>query len=339
MTRITGQAVIGISRHALVFVIHFDLGVFMTVQAIEDCVIAGIRMTVIARRPFAGMLTGVDGEAVTEHGTRPARSRVTAFAGLWESSRNVTGIGHRFIRRPMTRITVCRSSSISSPHMATETLHGRVGAREWESCPAVVEYSARPLACTVASLAIRREPGRCMIRIGGLVVLRQVAADTAGIETCVPSVRVAGCTVHIDVSSAQRESRRCVVERGASPVRSGVAKGTILWEAGRRVTGVRCAVIAVQMTGRTIGWSACKTVVGMALSAANARVGSCQCKLGCRGMIEFGSTPLRGCMASFTRSGKTGCNVARICGPVKGRQMARNAVLGSAREPVIHVTL
>jgi hypothetical protein len=40
MTRITGQAVIGVSREVLVFVVHFDLGVFMTFQAVEDRVVA-----------------------------------------------------------------------------------------------------------------------------------------------------------------------------------------------------------------------------------------------------------------------------------------------------------
>lgn len=172
MTRITGQAVIGVSRHALVFVVHFDLGVFMTVQTIEDGVVAGIRMTVIARRPLASVLTCVYREAVIEYSPCPARGRVTAFAGLRETSGNVIWIGYRFIRRPMTRITVCRSSGISSPDMATETLHGRMRARERETGPAMVEYGASPLACTVASLAIGRKARCSMIGIGGLVVLR-----------------------------------------------------------------------------------------------------------------------------------------------------------------------
>lgn len=143
----------------------------MTVQTVEDGVIAGICMTVIARRPFARVLTGIDGEAVTEHGTCPARGRVTAFTGFRETSRNVIGIGHRFIRRPMTRITVGGCFGISSPDMATEALHGRMRARERETGSAVVEYGARPLACAVASLAIGRKARCSMIGIGGLVVL------------------------------------------------------------------------------------------------------------------------------------------------------------------------
>lgn len=130
-----------------------------------------------------------------------------------------------------------------------------------------------------------------------------------------------------------------MVKRGASPACSGVAQCTILREASRRMVGVRCAVIAIQMTGRTIGRCTCKTVVGMALSASDANVSSRQRKPGCSAMVEFRSTPLRGRMASFTRSGKTGCNVARICGPVIGGQMARGTVLSSSREPIIHVAL
>ena len=103
--------------------------------------------------------------------------------------------------------------------------------------------------------------------------------------------------------------------------------------------GVCCVVIAIQMTGRTIGRSAGKTVVGMALSARDADVSSGQRKSGSDAMVEFRSSPLRGRMASLTRSGKACRNVARICGPVKCRQMARRAVLCSSREAAIHVTL
>ena len=54
-------------------------------------------MTVIARCPFAGVFPGVDGEAVREHGTGPARCRMTAFTGLRETSGNVIGIGYLLI--------------------------------------------------------------------------------------------------------------------------------------------------------------------------------------------------------------------------------------------------
>ena len=105
------------------------------------------------------------------------------------------------------------------------------------------------------------------------------------------------------------------------------------------MVGVRCAVIAIQMTGRTIGWCTCETVVGVALSTRDADVSSRQGKPGSGVMVKFGSSPLRGRMASLTRSGKTGCNVVWICGPVKVWEMARGAVLSSPREPVIHMTL
>ena len=86
--------------------------------------------------------------------------------------------------------------------MATQARYGRVCASERETGPAVVEYSARPLACAVAGLAIGRKARCGMIGIGGLVVLRQMAANTGSIQTRVPSIDVAGCTVHIDVSPA-----------------------------------------------------------------------------------------------------------------------------------------
>ena len=102
MTRVACQAVIGVSREVLVFVVHWHLGVYMTVQTIEDRVVAWIRMAVIACRPLAGVFTGIDGELVTEYGTRPARGRMTAFTGFRETSRNVIRISHRFIHRTVT---------------------------------------------------------------------------------------------------------------------------------------------------------------------------------------------------------------------------------------------
>lgn len=210
-------------------------------------------MAVIAGSPLAGVLTGVDGEAVTEYGPRPARGGMTAFTGFRETSGNVIRIGHRFIRRTVTRITVCRSAGVPSANMATQARHGGVCACERETGPAVVEYSSRPLPCAMASLAISGKACCRMIGIGGLIVFCQVAADTGGIQTRVSSIDMAGRTVHIDVSPSERESRRCVVKRGARPGCSGVAQCTIAWEASRRMVGVRCGVIAIQMTGRTIG--------------------------------------------------------------------------------------
>jgi len=130
-----------------------------------------------------------------------------------------------------------------------------------------------------------------------------------------------------------------MVKRSADPARRGVAQGTIAREAGSRMVGVRCAVIAIQMTGRTIGRCARKTVVGMALRTRDANMGSCQRKSGSGVVVEFRSFPLRGRMASLTRPGEPGRCVARICGPVKVGEMARGAVLSRSREPIIYVTL
>jgi len=69
--------------------------------------------------------------------------------------------------------------------MATQALHGPMGARKRESSPAVVEYGPRPLTGAVASLAIGRKACCGVIGIRGLVVLCQMAADTASVQPCV----------------------------------------------------------------------------------------------------------------------------------------------------------
>ena len=203
--------------------------------------------------------------------------------------------------------------------MATQALHGGVGARKRETCSAVIENSARPLARAMAGLAIGRKASRDMIRVGGLVVFRQMTTDAASIQTGVPSIRMAGRTIHIDMSPAKRESGRCVVKLGTGPTRGGVAPGTIAREPSRRMVGVRCAVIATQVTGRTIGRCACKTVVGMALNARDANVGSRQHKAGSGVMVELRSSPLRSGMASLTGPGEAGRHVTRVGRLVKSR--------------------
>lgn len=59
-------------------------------------------MAVVACRPLASVLTGVDGETVTEYGPRPACGRMTALTGFRETSGNVIRISHRLIHRTVT---------------------------------------------------------------------------------------------------------------------------------------------------------------------------------------------------------------------------------------------
>jgi len=97
MAGITTQAVIHIAPNAPVFPVHLRLRMFMTVQAAKQSVVGRIRMTIVASCPLPSVTARVDGEFVIKHCAGPEGRRVTAFAGLRESSRNVIGIGYLLI--------------------------------------------------------------------------------------------------------------------------------------------------------------------------------------------------------------------------------------------------
>ena len=97
MAGIAAQAVVDIAPNAFVFVIHLRLRMLMTVEATENRVVGWIGVTIVASCPLSGVTACVDRKLVTKHRPGPAGRRVTAFAGLRESSRNVIGIRYLLI--------------------------------------------------------------------------------------------------------------------------------------------------------------------------------------------------------------------------------------------------
>jgi hypothetical protein len=156
--------------------------------------------------------------------------------------------------------------------MTAQALYRSVSPRKCETGPTVVKDSTGPPACAVASLAIRGKSGRSMIGIRGLSVFSQMATDTLSIQSRVFPIDMAGGAAHVDVCPCQRKSRCRVVELGPNPGRSRVAQRTIAGKACCRMVRVRCTVVTVEVTRRTIGRCASKAVVGMALRTSNSIV-------------------------------------------------------------------
>jgi len=76
----------------------------------------------------------------------------------------------------------------------------------------------------------------------------------------------------------------------------------------------------------------------VALSAGHRHVSTCQRERRLV-VIELGTHPLRGCMASNASSGEPGRNVIRVRGLLEISQMAAHAIHRSAGEAIICVTL
>jgi len=129
-----------------------------------------------------------------------------------------------------------------------------------------------------------------------------------------------------------------VVERGAQPVRGGVAGITCRWKSRRRVAGVRGPLKILQVAARTSRRKACKLVVHVALRASHGHMRASQRKR-CFGMVELGARPRRRRMASGAQSRETGRGVIRIRCLIEIREVAAGAVGRRAGELPSSMTL
>ena len=101
----------------------------------------------------------------------------------------------------------------------------------------VIEGSSGPIGGGVAELAVLREPGSRMVRIGGALVVLQVARIASCGQSGVLAAGVALCAGSGGVCASQRKLCRAVVKGGGHPCRCSVAELAILWESGGRVVG------------------------------------------------------------------------------------------------------
>ena len=109
MTRITCLAVVLIARHIIVFIVHILLIMFMAKNALKNCKIIRINMTITASIPFVIMLPGINREilpVMIPGGVVPV-SRVVALLTIgWETGGTVIGVGGILIIRLVAAITI-----------------------------------------------------------------------------------------------------------------------------------------------------------------------------------------------------------------------------------------
>ena len=111
-----------------------------------------------------------------------------------------------------------------------------------------------------------------MVRVGGAIVIRHMAART-GVRGVVVIAVVALVAAHAGVRSNEGESTVVVSARRPSAFR--VAQGAIGGELRCRVVRVRGAIVVRHMTTIAIGWRALVTI-GMALQAIHSGVAAGQ---------------------------------------------------------------
>ncbi len=267
-----------------------------------------------------------------ECGTVPPNRRVAGLASRSESSRVVIGLARRIKIGLMTIRALGRRSIIDSSGVAGGARGLRVGAREREVGPPVIELSVHPLFRGVALLAGDRESCRQMVRVRGIIVVRLMACGAFRARACEDAPAMAGRAGFLCMRSFQGKSRLRVVERRSLPLPRVVTRLARGRESGEPVFRVRRVVIRLLMAGRAGERQAGIDAASMTCGAVRLRVVSGQRELRA-GVLEDSALPLPRRVAGFARGLETSRPVIRLSRRVVGGFMARQT---PGRRPVVH---
>jgi len=174
---VTVHAVVDIAAHTAMVAIGVRFR--MTVGALEYAVIAGIGMAGGAHPigiPVIGREIGV-----IECRARPTRCRVAHGASVREACRNVIGIVRLVVLVLVTAVAVRRNAGVVVIQVAIRACHRSMRASQGKAGVVVIEGRRSPCCRVVAYVALLREPRRRVIRIVGLLVVRQVTRVTRGV--------------------------------------------------------------------------------------------------------------------------------------------------------------
>lgn len=124
----------------------------------------------------------------------------------------------------------------------------------------------------MAHLALLRQPGSSVVRIGRSLEVFQVTGNAGSRGQVVISVGVALRALHLRVRASQRECRLGMIERSWLPRRSRMADFALLRHARCDVIRIRSSLEVLDVTGDAGGRRQVVIPVGMALVALKLRV-------------------------------------------------------------------
>lgn len=131
----------------------------------------------------------------------------------------------------------------------------------------MIEGGVRPRRCAVAAFASLRHSGLHVVRVGGALVVLQMARDASGVGQVVIPIDVTLRTLQRKVRPTQREARLAVIECGIRPRGSGVAAFAGLRHACLRVIGVGGALVLLEVARHACSDSKVEVSIDVALSA------------------------------------------------------------------------
>lgn len=257
MAGVTCRALIDVSRHALVLVVHILLVMLVTENTLENLVVIGIHMAIRTNAPLSLMLAGIDREVlrvVIPGGLSPVNGIMAVFTRGGKSRRQVIGIGGIVIIRLMARKAIRGGAGVSTGMTGQAGLHG-MGAGQRKLGLIVIERGWRPGSRGMAPGAIMTEIVHHMIRIHHRIVILIVTGVAVGRGARI-SAGVAGDTLQHQMRPRQRELRLIVVESCGRPRRGGVALGAIEAEVVRHMIRIGDRIVVLLMAGVAIRGSA-----------------------------------------------------------------------------------
>ncbi len=191
-------------------------------------------MAVAAGHPTARMGPRVDGEpGVIEDCSQPGCRGVAGRAGRWKVRRHMVGIVGAQVIRLVTRVAVGGRALVYAVDVTLRARHGDVRAGQRESGLVMVELRSLPGAGGVADLAVGGKASRLVVRIGGAVVVIEVARHARGRQVGEVPIHVAGDAGERSVLAGERELRLGVVEASRSPSAGRMANRAIGRKSGQ----------------------------------------------------------------------------------------------------------
>lgn len=176
MARITVRAVVDIIPDFSVLFVHLRLFVSVASRAGENSKVRRVDVAIVAGRPPVFVRSGIDRECVVDkRRTHPCRRVVALGTVGWKTRRQVIGIGDAGVFALMAGVAVRRRPRVPAPDMATGAGSRYVRTGECEARLTVVKACRSPNGSAVTHLALLRKACGFVVRIGGAVVVRQVA--------------------------------------------------------------------------------------------------------------------------------------------------------------------
>ena len=251
MATVTGATLVNITGHALMFIIHIILIMFMTENTLEYRKIIRLHMAIGADIPFSLVTAGINREIVIPGRIVPVGSAVTGLALRRESGRQVIGIGGGVIIILVTGKALNRGAGIAVG-MAIQAVQRHVRPGQRETGVVMIEDRRRPAGGAVAFGAI-------LAKVVGHVIgvlHRHIIILMAGITFH----RRIGITLLVTLNAVQRHVRSgqwepgvVVIEQHIIPIAGVVALQTLVAEVVGHVIGVLHRVEIILMAGEAGG--------------------------------------------------------------------------------------